>query len=103
MIAEAQLAINKLQIDDIQNAKYEIAKHINKITTKNAQNPTTGEHQKHNILQNVKRKLKNNNIIHVKGDKDSGLVLINRNEYINKTLEFIKRKQVHGNKEKPHQ
>ena len=29
MIAEAQLAINELQIDDIQNAKYEIAKNIN--------------------------------------------------------------------------
>ena len=26
MIAEAQLAINELQIDDIQDAKYEIAK-----------------------------------------------------------------------------
>ena len=28
MIAEAQLAINEMQIDDIQNAKYEIAKNI---------------------------------------------------------------------------
>ena len=37
-------------------------------------------------LQNVKRKLKNNNIIHVKADKGNGLVLINKNEYINKTL-----------------
>ena len=26
MIAEAQLAINELQIDDLQDAKYEIAK-----------------------------------------------------------------------------
>ena len=28
MIAEAQIGINELQIDDIQNAKYEIAKHM---------------------------------------------------------------------------
>ena len=28
MIAEAQLAINELPIDDIQDAKYEIAKNI---------------------------------------------------------------------------
>ena len=34
MIAEAQIAINELQIDDIQDAKYEIAKNINKIATK---------------------------------------------------------------------
>ena len=34
MIAEAQIAINKLQKDDIKDAKYEMAKHINKITTK---------------------------------------------------------------------
>ena len=40
MIAEAQLAINELQIDDIQDTKYEIAKTINKITTKHTQNPT---------------------------------------------------------------
>ena len=42
-------------------------------------------------IQNVKMKLKNNNIIHVKADKGNGLVLINKNEYINKTLEFIKK------------
>ena len=35
--AEAQLAINELQIDDLQDAKYEIAKNINKITTKHTQ------------------------------------------------------------------
>ena len=46
MITEAQLAINKLQIDDIQDAKYEIAKNINKITTKHTQNPTKEERQK---------------------------------------------------------
>ena len=34
MTAEAQIAINKLQINDIQGAKYEMAKHINKITSK---------------------------------------------------------------------
>ena len=33
----------------------------------------------------IKEKLKNNNIIHVKADKGNGLVLINKNEYINKT------------------
>ena len=32
-----------LQIDDIQDAKYEIAKNINKITTKHTQNPTKEE------------------------------------------------------------
>ena len=69
---------------------YEIAKNINKITTKHTQNPTKEERQKLKTLQNVKRKLKNNNIIHVKADKGHGLVLINKNEYINKTLEFIK-------------
>jgi hypothetical protein len=61
MIAEAQIAIIKLQIDDIQNAKYQIAKYINKITTKHTQNPTKEEHQKLKTLQNVKRKLKNKN------------------------------------------
>ena len=90
MIAEAQLAINEMQIDDIQDAKYEIAKNINKIATKHTQNSTKEERQKLKTLQNVKRKLKNNNIIHVKADKGNGLVLINKNEYINKTLEFIK-------------
>ena len=70
--AEAQLAINELQIDDIQDAKYEIAKNINKITTKRTQNPTKEERQKLKTLQNVKRKLKNNNIIHVKADKGNG-------------------------------
>ena len=89
MIAEAQLAINELQIDDIQDAKYEIAKN-KQITTKHTQNPTKEERQKLKTLQNVKRKLKNYNIIHVKADKGNGLVLINKNEYINKTLEFIK-------------
>ena len=58
MIAEAQIAINKLQIDDIQDCKYEIAKHINKIPTKHTQNPTKEEHQKLKTLQNIKRKLK---------------------------------------------
>ena len=67
-----------------------MAKHINKITTNHTQNPTKEERQKLKTLQNVKRKLKNNNIIHVKADKVNGLVLINKNEYINKTLEFIK-------------
>ena len=90
MIAEAQIAINELQIGDIQDAKYEIAKHINKITTKHTQNPTKEERQKLKTLQHVKRKLKNNNIIHVRADKVNGIVLINKNEYINKTLEFIK-------------
>ena len=37
-----------------------------------------------------KKKIKNSNIIHVKVDKVNGLVLINKNEYINKTLKFIK-------------
>ena len=64
------------------------AKNINKITTKHTQNPSKEECQKLKTLQNVKRKLKNNNIIHVIAD--NGLVLINKNEYINKTLEFIK-------------
>ena len=63
--------INELQIDDIQDAKYEIAKNINKITTKHTQNPTKEERQKVKTLQNVKRKLKNNNIIHVKSDRKS--------------------------------
>ena len=58
MIAEAQLAINQLQIDDIQDAKYEIAKNINKITTKHTQKPTKEECQKLKTLQNVKRKIK---------------------------------------------
>ena len=44
MIVEAQIAINKLQIDEIQDAKYDIAKHINKITTKHTQIPTKEEH-----------------------------------------------------------
>ena len=56
MIAEAQLAINELQIDDIQYAKYEIAKNINKIATKHTQNSTKEERQKLKTLQNVKRK-----------------------------------------------
>ena len=34
-----------LQIDEVQDAKYEIAKHINKITTKYTQIPTKEEHQ----------------------------------------------------------
>ena len=69
MIAEAQLSINEMQIDDIQDAKYEIPKkNINKITTKHTQNPTKEERQKLKTLQNVKRKLKDNNIIHVKAD-----------------------------------
>ena len=60
MIAEAQIAINELQIDDIlvQDAKYEMAKHTNKITTKHIQNPTKEEHQKLKTLQNVKKKIK---------------------------------------------
>ena len=45
MIAEAQIAINELQIDDIQDAKYEMVKHINKITNI-TQKPTKEEHQK---------------------------------------------------------
>ena len=97
MIAEAQ--INKLQIDDIQDAKYEMAQHINKITAKHTQKPTTEEHQKLKTLQNIKRNLKNNNIIHVKADK--GLVLVNKNEYINKTLEFIKENNFTEIKENP--
>ena len=54
MIAEAQLAINELQMDDIHDAKYEIAKNINKITTKHTQNPTKEERQK---LKTLKKKL----------------------------------------------
>ena len=57
VIAEAQIAINELQIDDIQDAKYEMAKHI-KIKTKHIQNPTKEEHQKLKTLQNVKKKIK---------------------------------------------
>ena len=55
---EAQLAINELQIDDLQDAKYEIAKTINKITTKHTQNPTKEECQELKTLQNVKKKIK---------------------------------------------
>ena len=55
-------------------------KNINKITTKHTQNPTKGERQKLKTLQNVKRKLKNNNTIHVKADKVNALLLINKNE-----------------------
>ena len=54
MIAESQTAINELQIDDIQDAKYEILKHINKITTKHTQIPTKEKHQKLKTLHNVK-------------------------------------------------
>ena len=36
---------------------------------KHTQNPTKEERQKLKTLLNVKRKLKNNNIIHVKADK----------------------------------
>ena len=68
MIAEAQIAINKLQIDDIQDAKYEMAKHINKITTKHTQNPTKEEHQKLKTTE-YKNKIINSNVIHVKADK----------------------------------
>ena len=50
--------MNKLQIVDIQDAKYEIAKNINKITTKHTQNPTKEERQKLKTLENVKRKIK---------------------------------------------
>ena len=64
---------------------------------------TKEERQKLKTLQNVKRKLKNNNIIHVKADKGNGLVLINKNEYINKTLEFIKENNFTEIKKKPHQ
>ena len=67
-----------------------MAKHINKITTKHIQKSTKEEHKKLKTLQNIKTKLKNNNIIHVKANKGNGLVLINKNEYIKKTLEFIK-------------
>ena len=66
-----------------------LQKKLNKITTKHTQNPTNEERQKLKTLQNLKGKLKNNNIIHVKANKGNGLVLINKNEYINKTLEFI--------------
>jgi hypothetical protein len=37
MIVEAQIAIHELQIDDIQDAKYEMAEHIKKLTTKHTQ------------------------------------------------------------------
>ena len=43
---------------------------------KHTQNPTKEECQKLYTLQNVKRKLKNNNIIYVKANKGNGLVLI---------------------------
>ena len=67
-----------------------LAKNINKISTKPTQTPTKEEGQKLKTLQNVERKLQNNNNFHVKADKGNVLVLINKNEYINKTLEFIK-------------
>jgi hypothetical protein len=37
MIAEVQIGINQLPIDDIQDAKYEMAKYINKIITKHTE------------------------------------------------------------------
>ena len=76
--------VHRWEIDDIQDAKYEIVKNINKITTKHTQNSTKEERQKLKTLQNVKRKFKNNDIIQVKANKGNGLVLINKNEYINK-------------------
>ena len=97
MIAEAQITINELQID----AKYEMAKHVNKITTKHTQKPTKEELQKLKTLRNINRKFKNSNIIHVKANKGNGLVLINKNEYIKKNLKFIKENNFLEIKEKP--
>ena len=85
-----------LQIDEVQDAKYEIAKHINKITTKHTQIPTKEEHQKLKPLQNVKRKLKNNNIIHVKADKG-------KERIHQQNTRIHQRKQLHGNKGKSHE
>ena len=51
MIVEAQIAINELQIEDIQDAKYEMAEHIKKLTTKHTQNPTKEERQKLKIYR----------------------------------------------------
>ena len=97
MIAEVQIAINELHIDDIKDAKYKMAKHINKITTNQRRTPKTKNSSEY------KKKIKNNNIIHVEADEGDGLVLINKNEYINKTLEFIKENNFTEIKKKTHQ
>ena len=40
-------------------------------------------------LQKLKRKLKENNILHIKADKVNSMVLIEKQEYVNKTNNFI--------------
>ena len=54
MITEAQIVIIELQIDDIQDAKYEMAKHIKKITAKHIANPTK-EFIKENNFTEIKK------------------------------------------------
>lgn len=45
-------------------------------------------------LNNLKRKLHDNNVIHVKADKNDAIVLMNKSEYIDRTLEFISNNQI---------
>ena len=85
MVAETQIALNKL---DIAAFKYEAAKIINKITSKNIQKSTKEEQQKSKTIRNIRNKLKNN-ILHIKADKSNTIVLIDKNEYIAKTVTFI--------------
>ena len=100
MIAEAQIAIHELEIDDIQDAKYEIAKHQqnnNQTYTKPNQRRTP----KTKNSTECKKKIKKNSIIHLKADNVNGQVLKNKNEYIDKTLEFIKENNFTEKKKNP--
>ena len=50
---------------------------------------TTEDKQKLEDLQKLKRKLKENNILHIKADKGNSVVLIEKQEYINRPNNFI--------------
>ena len=89
MAIETEIAINNLKMNNNTQFKYEAAKAINDITSKKIQKVTTEEKQKLKDLQRLNRKLKENNILHIKADKGNSVVLIEKQEYINKINKFI--------------
>ena len=70
MAIETKIAINKLKMNNNTQFKYEAAKAINDIASKQIQKVTTEEKQKLKHLQKLNKKLKENIILHIKRTKE---------------------------------
>ncbi|XP_036347364.1 uncharacterized protein LOC118756725, partial [Rhagoletis pomonella] len=86
-IVDAEIAISMLPKEEQEHTRHRCKQLIEKeIKAKGNKNHS----KESNIIKGLKQKLKNNNVITTKADKGNTTVLMNRDEYIQKTEQLIK-------------